>query len=190
MGIKHFFATFLTVTLLTTTGVSCGHSAERNVCYVFLDLATLYSSYNGEDAQDVLRNASFGDKLELIEQFNDYSKVKLDGETVYIATGALMAEVDFDILKQAFNTNDGLKEKVYTLQGREALVKALQERSNNNIIIPSRPDPKDGYFIHYAFDITDKDNNIREYILFGANDMDVIPSKLCSLSVPNDAVKV
>lgn len=187
MKIKRSFSLVLCIILWTVSAVSCSHSGENKAQhYVFLDLATLYGSCNGEECQDVIRNASFGEKVELIEQFNEYSKVKVEGKEVYISTAALMNEDSFDILRNAFGANENLKQDVYTPQGREALVAALQGHSTQSSIVASRPSPYDDYFIHYAFDITDRDNHNREYILFGVNDLETPPVKLCSLPIPMD----
>lgn len=188
MKLNHFFSSVLFSVVLSVSSVSCGFSNENNnYHYVFLDLATLYGSFDGEEVHDVLRNASFGDRVELIEEINEYSKIKADGKEVYITTASLMSKDKFDVLKEAFSTNEQLKDKVYTPQGREALVLALQGYSNQINIIPSRPNPDDGYFIHYAFEITDSETKSREFILFGAKDMHSIPVRLWSSTIPYDA---
>lgn len=188
MDFKRFFSSVLFSVVLSVSSVSCGLSDEnKNFHYVFLDLATLYGSFDGEEVQDILRNASFGDKVELIEEINEYSKIKIDGKVVYISTEALMSEDKFDVLKEAFSTNEQLKDKVYTPQGREALVLALQGYYNQNNVIPSRPNPEDGYFTHYAFEITDSETKSREFILFGAKDLHSTPVKLWSSTIPYDS---
>lgn len=185
MDIRRFINSSLLFIMLGVPVLSCGHSKDsQDIRYVFLDLSIQYSSLEGEEASDFLRSCQFGKQVELVDQVGEYSLIKVDGEEGYMFSDALMGGDDFAVLQSAFAANANLRDKVYTPQGRRALVLALQGRSDRISIVPSRPSPDDNYFIHYAFDVTDKKSSTREYVLFGVNDLAATPVKLCTLPIP------